>query len=121
MDRIIILIIILIAIYLFWHRREGFENWGTEYENINLSKVARQIGDYNSANKQNPWDNNFYGHRGWINPMDANNYANMIARDLQKPFPSAMNSSTPLPAWDPVSYRDVQLPDGQFVGQIQAN
>ncbi len=118
MEKIIVLIIILIAIYLFWNRREGFENWGTEYENINLSKVARQIGDYNSG-KPNPWDNNFYGHRGWMNPMDANNYANTIATDLQKPFASPMNSSAP--AWDPVSYRDVQMPDGNFVGQIQSN
>jgi len=119
MDKIIVLIIILIVIYLFWSRKEGFENWGTNYENINLSKVAKEIGDYNSANTLNPWDNNFYGHRGWMNPMDANNYANMISRDLQKSFPSSMNTAEP--AWDPVSYRDVQLPDGQFVGKIESN
>lgn len=116
MDKVIVLIVILVVIYFLWNgKREGFQNWGTNYENIKLSKIAKQIGGYNDS--KNAWDNNFYGHRGWINPTDANNFANTISQDLQHSFPSPMGG----PSWDPSSYRDVQMPDGQFVGQIESN
>lgn len=115
MDKVLVLIIILLILHFIWPNKEGFENWGTEYENINLSKIAQEIGGY--KNSQNAWDNNFYGHRGWINPTDANNFANTIADDLQRPFPSPIGG----PSWDPSTYRDVQLPNGQFVGKIQSN
>lgn len=116
MNKVIVLIVILVVVFVLWPKsKEGFENWGTNYENIKLSKVARQIGGY--GNSQNPWDNGFYGHRGWINPTDANGYANTIAQDLQHTFPSPMSG----PSWDPSSYRDVQMPNGQFVGMIESN
>ena len=50
-------------------------------------------------------------------------YANQVAYDLQNPFPQSstgVNVNYRAP-WNPVSYRDVQEPDGQFVGVISPN
>jgi hypothetical protein len=85
------------------------------YESIPLSQIAKDIGYYSDS--QNAWDNGFYGHKGYINPMDANNYANKVAYDLQNE--GALSPDAP--NWDPAAYRLVQEPNGQFVGQIQNN
>jgi hypothetical protein len=78
-----------------------------DYESVMYSPIANTING----------GNNFYGTRGWINPSDANNYANMIANDLNKSFPSPMSG----PRWNPSTWRDVQTPDGKFVGEIESN
>ena len=105
---ILILIVILIVWYLNWPcSSENFQSWPMDYESVMYSPVAYQIDG----------GNNFYGRRGWINPSDAYNYANTIADDLDRPFASPIGG----PRWDPSTWRDVQEPDGQFVGQIQSN
>jgi len=107
-DLVLILILILVIVYLFWpSKKENFQTWPMDYESVMYSPVANQIDG----------GNNFYGTRGWINPSDANNYANMIADDLNRPFASPMGG----PRWDPSTWRDVQTPDGKFVGEIQSN
>jgi hypothetical protein len=50
-------------------------------------------------------------------------YANQVAYDLQNPFPQSstsrnINSKVP---WNPVSYRDVQEPNGSIIGVISQN
>lgn len=47
-------------------------------------------------------------------------YANQVAYDLQNPFPSSVTNNSNVP-WNPASYREVQEPDGQFVGIISPN
>ena len=107
-DLFLVLIVILVIIHLFWpSKKENFQSWPMDYESVMYSPVANQIDG----------GNNFYGTRGWINPPDANNYANMIADDLNRPFASPMGG----PRWDPSTWRDVQTPDGKFVGEIQSN
>lgn len=107
-DLVLILIVILIIVHLCWPcSSENFQTWPIDYENINNSPVANQIDG----------GNNFYGTRGWINSTDANNYANTIADDLDRPFASPMGG----PRWDPSTWRDVQTPDGKFVGVIESN
>lgn len=53
--------------------------------------------------------------------IPLNKYANQVAHDLQNPFPSATTGTNSRVPWDPASYRDVEEPDGQFVGIISAN
>ncbi len=119
MEKILFLILILVAIYYFTKSKEGFENWGTDYESISLSPVAREMGFY--PDSQNPYDNGFYGHKGYMNPMDGQNYAEKIAKDLNKPFGYPNRVPVTGPSWDPASYTLKQEPDGQFVGQISPN
>ena len=110
MNLIFILIVILVCIHLFWPKSEHFRNydtWNQDYESLTNSNVANQI----DAGKD------FYKGRAWISPSAGYNYANTIAADLDKPFASPMGG----PSWDPSSYSDVQMPDGQFVGVITPN
>ena len=118
MQKILFLIILLVVIYYaFPSKKEGFDTWPVDYESITLSPIAKQIGDY--ADSAIPYDNGFYGHKGYLNPMDANNYANRIAADLQHGFASPMDRNAP--SWDPVSYRLAQGPDGTDYGMIESN
>ena len=84
---------------------------------------------YNSSEKfmiYNPIDSVYapIGIYSINNPQKAiplNQYANQISYDLDNPFPQSntgVNSKVP---WNPVSYRNVQEPDGQFVGIISPN
>ena len=97
MEKILFLIIILVVIYfLFPSKKEGFEDLGIDYESITLSKPAKEIGLY--ADTLNPYDNSFYGHKGYMNPMDGVNYAQKVADDLQKPF----GYPKQFPEWNPM-------------------
>ncbi len=110
MNTILVLIAILVCIHLFWPKSEHFRNydtWSRDYESLTNSDVARQIDG----------GKDFYGGRGWISPSAGYNYANTIAADLDRPFASPMGN----PSWDPSTYRDVQMPDGSFVGVIESN
>jgi hypothetical protein len=55
------------------------------------------------------------------NTIPLNKYANQVAYNLQNPFPSATTGSNSRTPWNPAVYRDVQEPDGQFVGIISPN
>jgi hypothetical protein len=55
------------------------------------------------------------------NTIPLNKYANQVAYDLQNPFPSATTGSNNKMLWNPAVYRDVQEPNGQFVGIISPN
>lgn len=117
MHKLVFFIILLVLIYLINPPRtkaENFQTWDQNYEKLSGSSIGNQMGDYGNSH---PYGNNFYGSRGWINPPDGLNYANTIAQDLTRPFASPMGG----PSWDPSTWRDVQAPDGQFVGQIQSN
>ncbi len=106
---VMVLIIMLIVIYyVFSSNVDNFNNFEMNYESINNYKKSTD-----------PYDNQFYGHIGYLNPMDSNTYANKIATDLQQSFPNPSNPNTP--SWDPSTYREVQTPSGQFIGQIQSN
>jgi len=64
-----------------------------------------------------------YGINNPQKVIPLNKYANQVAYDLQNPFPQSttgrnLNNNV---MWDPASYRDVQEPDGQFVGIISPN
>lgn len=64
------------------------------------------------------------GVNGIDNPEKAipiNKYANQISYDLQNPFPNSITNSNSRVPWNPASYRNVQEPDGQFVGIISPN
>jgi hypothetical protein len=66
------------------------------------------------------------GVSGIDNPQKAiplNQYANQVAYDLQNPFPISTTGTNVNrgSVWNPVSYRDVQEPDGQFVGILSPN
>lgn len=64
-----------------------------------------------------------YGLNNYIKTIPITQYANQIAYDLQNPFPSSttgVNRNNNIP-WNPVSYRDLQEPDGQFVGIFSNN
>jgi hypothetical protein len=117
MDTILILIILLVIIYFIFPSKEGFDTWPIDYESVTLSPIAKQIGSYQDS--ANPYDNGFYGHKGYLNPMDASNYANTIAADLQHGFANPINRNAP--AWDPASYRLVQGPGGEDYGMIESN
>lgn len=118
MQKILFLIILLVVIYyVFPCKKEGFDTWPIDYESITLSPIAKQIGDY--ADSAIPYDNGFYGHKGYLNPMDANNYTNRIAADLQHGFANKVNPRAP--AWDPASYGLVEGPGGEDYGLIESN
>ncbi len=117
MDKILFLIILLVVIYYLFPNREGFDTWPIDYESVTLSPIAKAIGDYSDS--ANPYDNGFYGHKGYLNPMDANNYANRIAADLQHGFNVPPNPNAP--SWAPASYRLVQGPGGEDYGMIESN
>jgi len=91
--------------YLETKCEENFENMGNNMEfrqeraNLNefdqsLSKslvpdfepsslnITNKINSY-GYETQNPWDNNFYANRGFINPLDANLYAKKIQSGLE--------------------------------------
>jgi len=64
-----------------------------------------------------------YGINNMEKPIPLTKYANQVAYDLQNPFPQSKtgnyyNTNT---AYVPASYRDIQEPDGQFVGVISPN
>jgi hypothetical protein len=117
MQKILFLIILLIVIYYLFKCKEGFDTWPIDYESVTLSPIAKQIGDYKESAL--PYDNSFYAHRGYLNPMDSNNYANRIAADLQHGFYVPPNRNAP--SWDPSSYRLVQGADGEDYGEIESN
>lgn len=48
-------------------------------------------------------------------------YANQIAYDLQNPYPNSITNVNSRVPWNPASYREVQEPNGQFVGIITPN
>lgn len=56
-----------------------------------------------------------------IKPILINQYANQIAYDLQNPFPTSTTGGNNRVPWDPASYREVQEPNGRFVGIISPN
>ena len=64
------------------------------------------------------------GTYGIDNPEKAipiNQYSNQVAYDLQNPFPTSTTNGNSRVPWDPASYREVQEPNGQFVGIISSN
>ncbi len=117
MNKILFLIILLVIVYYVFPSKEGFDTWPIDYESITLSPIAKQIGSYGDS--ANPYDNGFYGHKGYLNPMDADRYANRIAADLQHGFSNPVNPNAP--AWAPSTYRLVQGPGGEDYGMIESN
>ena len=62
-----------------------------------------------------------YGINNPQKKIPLNKYANQIAYDLQNPFPQSntgVNSRVP---WNPLSYRDIQESNGQFIGEFSQN
>ena len=94
MEKILFLLILLIVIYFLFNSKENFDTWPIDYESVTLSPIAKQIGSYRES--LNPYDNGFYAHKGYINPMDASNYANRIATNLQNNYNMSKNPNTSL-------------------------
>ena len=63
-----------------------------------------------------------YGIDNPEQPIPLSKYANQVAYELQNPFsvPATTGTNSRSP-WNPASYREVQEPDGQFVGIISQN
>ena len=61
-----------------------------------------------------------YGIDNSEKAIPLNKYANQVAYNLQNPFPNSTTGYNRAP-WNPASYRDVEEPDGQFVGIISPN
>jgi hypothetical protein len=86
--------------------------------------------NYNIVNKENfitysPTDSTYanigtFGIDNSEKTIPLHKYANQIAYDLQNPFPNSTTGNNKI-LWNPASYREVQEPDGQFVGIISPN
>jgi hypothetical protein len=66
------------------------------------------------------YDSGFPPYGAWYNPS-LNNYANEVAYDLQNTFVPANNSGYQDAPWDPSTYREKMLPNGQIIGDIVPN
>jgi hypothetical protein len=102
----IILIFIAILVYFVYN------NYHNKVENFyySIDSVYAPLG--------------IYGLKNTYNAIPINQYANQIAYDLDNPFPSSTtnnNKNNMNVPWNPVSYREVQEPDGQFVGILSQN
>jgi hypothetical protein len=62
-----------------------------------------------------------YGINNPEKTIPLNKYSNQVAYDLQNPFPNSVTNTNSRVPWNPASYRDVQEPDGQFVGILSQN
>ena len=102
---ILVLIAILICFVFneYYNSSENFMVYGP------LDSIYAPVGVYGINNPQRT--------------IPLTQYANQVAYDLQNPFPQSntgvnVNSRVP---WNPVSYKDVQEPNGQFIGVISPN
>jgi hypothetical protein len=105
-------ILVLIAILTCFVLNNYYNS--PEYFSVynSIDSVYAPIGQYNINNTQKP--------------IPITQYANQVAYDLQNPFPQSTTGTTRSNNnssvwWNPVSYRDIQEPDGQFVGVISPN
>ena len=96
-------ILILIAILTCF----VFNSYKNLSENFTTDSVYAPIGVYGIDNPQKT--------------IPINQYANQVAYDLQNPFPTSTTGSNSRVSWDAATYREVQEPNGQFVGIISAN
>ena len=100
---IFILIAILVCfVYNSYHNSENF----TLYSATDSSYAP--IGTYGINNQEKS--------------IPLTRYANQVAYDLQNPFSvSSVTGGNSRVPWQPNSYREVQEPDGQFVGILSPN
>lgn len=93
------------------------------YENYHIKVVKVENFGYSSIDSVYA-PLGYYGLKNPYNAIPINQYANQVAYDLDNPFPSSTtnnNKNIMNVPWNPVSYREVQEPDGQFVGILSQN
>jgi hypothetical protein len=88
------------------------------------------FNSYKNFNEQFAYDTTYdssyapigtFGINNHQKPIPINKYANQIAYDLENPFPNSKTGGNNRVPWNPASYREVQEPDGNFVGIFSSN